>query len=552
MVCRQVRLDADVLVLGGGLAGCMAAIRAAEMGLDTLVLEKANVERSGCAATGLDHYWTLPPDKGVSVEDFIRQYAKNVEYLVDQEVLRTIVTESFQRARDLEAFGIQMRVLDGEYRWVSEPFIFPYNFSIHYAGRDIKAKLAQEARRRGARVLNRVMATRLLTEGNRVVGATGVGVRDGTFYTVRSKATVLATGGATRLYRTPSGRAFSTFACPSDTGDGFAAAFHAGAELTNMEFSEGTAAPKSFRPGSIGNFTGVGGKLVNVKGEPFSRTHLRFLFAANFMREVQNGNGPLFVDTSFIRKEDWRWVEMGLGNEVPMFLKYLKEAGVIGGDKKVAVEITEYDLRDGRSGVVIDKDGRASLEGLYAAGDVMGGVAEAGGPGAITMGWKAGETAAGFARDVGFGNIDEAQVSNELARVEAPLRRDEGLTWPEAQAVLQQIMTEQVGPVRAESSLRWALKKIEELSAEAERSMRAADYHEWYRCLEVFNLLDVARMCVVASLSRRESRHLPYFQRQEFPERNDAEWLRFVIVRKGQDGKSIDVTTRPIPMLYRE
>ena len=549
MILEQRSLQTDVLVLGGGLAGCMAAIKAAEYPVDVTLVEKSKPERSGCAATGLDHFWTLPPDKGVTPEELIRKYSENVEYLVDQEILHTIVTESFQRVQDLERWGLNMRADNGNYRWVREPFIYPYELSIHFAGHNIKRVMTDEARKRKVRILERAMATRLLTDDNgRVVGAIAFNHREASVTAIRAKAVVVTTGGATRFYRTPSGRAFSTFCSPSDTGDGFSMAFHAGAQLTCMEFSEGTAAPKSFRPGSIGNFTSVGGKLVNVKGEPFSQTHLRFLFAANFLREVEQGNGPLFVDTSGIPDENWRWTEMGLGNEVPMFLEHLKKTGKFRKPLRLAVGITEYDVRDGRSGLVIDKYGRASLPGLYAAGDAMGGVAEAGMPGAVTMGWKAGETAGAYATDVDHGQVNPEQIAAEVRRLEAPLQRKEGVTWREVQSILQQVMSEQAERPRSESGLRFALRKVEELAEIAGGQLTARDGHEAYRCAEVQSLLDTARMVVAASLERKESRHLPYFERQEYPNRDDENWLKFVVLQKEGDG--IKVTHKPIPMPY--
>ncbi len=548
MRLEERSLQTDVLVLGGGLAGCMAAIKAAEHPLDVTLVEKSKPERSGCAATGLDHFWTLPPDKGVTAEQLIRQYSENVEYLVDQEILHTIVTESFNRVQDMERWGLNMRADDGKYRWVREPFIYPYELSIHFAGHNIKRVLTEEARKRGVKIVERAMATRLLTDEGRVVGALVLNHRQNCITAIHAKAVVITTGGATRFYRTPSGRSFSTFASPSDTGDGFSMAFNAGAELTCMEFSEGTAAPKSFRPGSIGNFTSVGGKLINVKGEPFAKTHLRFKFAANFLKEVEEGNGPLFVDTSGIADEDWKWTEMGLANEVPMFLEHLKKTGRFGKATRLAVGITEYDVRDGRSGLVIDRYGRASLPGLYAAGDAMGGVAEAGMPGAITMGWKAGESAAAFASDVPHGRIDSEQISEERQRLGAPLQRQEGIEWTEVQRVLQQVMSEQVERSRSESGLRFALGKVEELTEIASQRLIAHDGHQLYRTAEILSLLDTARMVIVASLERKESRHLPYFERREFPNRDDENWLKFVVLQK--DGERVKVTNRPIPMIY--
>jgi len=227
---EQTVVESDVLVIGGGLAGCMAAIRAREMGAEVVVAEKADTRRSGCASTGVDHCWTYIPEihgPQLTVEELVRDHTEHAGGFVDQEIATYIASHSFERLLDLERFGIPIRNEDGEFSLIKKIHRAPT--FLHFAGRDLKPKLTRQARHVGARIINRVMVTDLLTDGNRVVGAVGVSTRNAELKIFRAKAVIISTGNIYRLYMNRSGVPFNLAFPPHETGDGHGMALRAGA-----------------------------------------------------------------------------------------------------------------------------------------------------------------------------------------------------------------------------------------------------------------------------------------------------------------------------------
>ena len=206
---EQKTLDTDILVVGGGLAGCMAAIRARELGAHVSVAEKADTRRSGCAATGVDHCWTYIPEihgSQLSLEDLVKDHTEYAGGFVDQEIASFIASHSFERLLDLERFGVPIRDPDGNFRLVKKIHRVPT--FLHFAGRDLKPKLTRQVRRAGAKIVNRVMVTDLLTKGSRVVGAFGIDTRTAELVIFRAKSVILSTGNIYRLCMNRSGQAF--------------------------------------------------------------------------------------------------------------------------------------------------------------------------------------------------------------------------------------------------------------------------------------------------------------------------------------------------------
>ncbi|MHB1407631.1 MAG: FAD-dependent oxidoreductase, partial [Desulfitobacteriaceae bacterium] len=222
-------IETDVLIIGGGIAGCLAAIRARELGVDVTLVEKGNTRRSGSAATGIDHCWAyIPPIHGpeYTVEDMVEDHTRNAGGFIYQDLVHTIASNSYQRILDLERFGVPMRDENGAFRLVKKIHREP-SF-VHFAGRDMKVKLTNEARKRAVRILNRVMVTDLLVRDGEIIGCMGVNTRQPEVFLFKAKSIVITTGSVFRLYRNPTGMSFNTGFPPSETGDGHAMAFRSG------------------------------------------------------------------------------------------------------------------------------------------------------------------------------------------------------------------------------------------------------------------------------------------------------------------------------------
>jgi succinate dehydrogenase/fumarate reductase flavoprotein subunit len=225
-------ISSDVLVIGGGIAGCFAALRANEIGANVVVLEKATIRRGGAVGPGMDHL-----SMGISPETMTfeegKEYAISMaKELLDPNVVLAIERECYKRVQDLEKFGVKVREDDGTYFiWKMPERRF---YLVSYRGVDTKVRLAEAVRKTKVRVVERTMGVDLITRGDTVAGAVAFNVRDGRLTVFRAKATILCTGDSGRQYIEPDGL-FMTWLPPTNTGDGQAMAYRAGEKLANME-----------------------------------------------------------------------------------------------------------------------------------------------------------------------------------------------------------------------------------------------------------------------------------------------------------------------------
>jgi succinate dehydrogenase/fumarate reductase flavoprotein subunit len=538
-------LETDVLVIGGGLAGCFAAIRAREMGASVIVAEKADTRRSGCASTGVDHCWTYIPDihgKDFTIEDLVKDHTDYAEGFVDQEIATYIASHSFERLLDLERFGIPIRDGEGNFSLIKKVHRFPT--FLHFAGRDLKPKLTRQVRRAGAKIVNRVMVTDLLTTGGRVAGAVGLETRTGTLVVFRANAVVLSTGNIYRLYPSKSGVPFNIAFPPHETGDGQGMAMRAGAELLNMEFTTFQTGPRNFQRCGRGTF--VPGKTVDAKGRPIdeesaARSEERAVggirktmdrsveYEHVYERVLREGRGPIYVDSRGLSDEELAVIRWALPNEGnASLMAYMDERGIDIRKDRIEFEVYEPKGGSGKAGIAINARCETSLPGLYAAGDVIGGVTRAVAPGAFTLGWQAGERAASFAREPASKALDGA--AEELVQSRAELwngilsrRGPRTARWQDAQAAMQSSMVYYAGRWRSGTMLSAGIDRLRRLRNDACRELAAASPHELYRCVEILSLMDSAEMIMTGARAREESRFGPEHSRADYPE-TDESW----------------------------
>ena len=553
MRVQQTLIETDVLVVGGGLAGCMAAIRAREMGAAVVVAEKADTRRSGCAATGVDHCWTYIPEihgSQLSVEDLVKDHTEAAGGFVDQEIATYIASHSFERLLDLERFGIPIRNKEGKFSLIKKIHRAPT--FLHFAGRDLKPKLTRQVRHAGAKIVNRVMVTDLLKHGNQVVGAVGVSTRTSEVIVFRARAVILSTGNIYRLYMNRSGVPFNLAFPPHETGDGHAMALRAGAELLNMEFTTFQTGPRNFHRCGRGTF--VPGRVVDARDRPIDQSVEPWDGDAasitmdpavesehEFERVLREGRGPIYVDSRGLSEKELaviRWALVNEGNT--SLLNHMDERGIDLRRDRIEFEVYEPKGGSGKAGIAVNSRCETSLEGLYAAGDVIGGMSRAVAPGAFTLGWQAGELAAHFAREAGPLEPDAASES----AIEQRRRLCEGILsrggprvskWQEAQAATQSTMGYYAGRWRSETMLEAGLERLRRLREEAREELAATNPHELYRCVEILSLMDSAEAIMVSAMARTESRFGPEHSRADHPDTDD-EWYCNTAMRT-EDGR---------------
>ena len=539
-------VNCDVLIVGGGLGGCLAAIKASEHDVKIILVEKANAKRSGSAGTGNDHFWCYIPGihgkAGLTIENVVKDmsfkgpYGKLTEGFIDQELCESIVKETYDRVLDLERFGVKFRfknihpwnyfVEPGEYEEAKFRIVPAFESVpdvLNYEGRDIKRKLTKEAKKRSVNIMNRIMVTSLLTNEGSVVGATGVNTRTGQFIVFEAKAIVLHTGGCNRLYPTRTGYLFNRQDCPNLTGDGEVMALKAGAELfVTPARKRGHGAfqyLKNFaRASGAATSCYPAGRYINSEGEvvvehPASREPLR-VRREKVEADIREGRLPFYLDLTQATEEQIKYVEWSYSNESLCwaFLEIMRDMGL-----DFRKDIFELDLEKpgtisgGGVGIFIDTNCATSVKGLFAGGDIVQPIgAETTGPQAVVLGWRAGDRAAEYALKAPEPVVDERQIRDERRRVFAPLEVKDGVVWQELNVALNGLMTDYMGyvgglslglnDVRSEHGLESLLNRLRELRSQP---LNAKDPHELMRCLEVLNLIDIGELLIEAALDPR-------------------------------------------------
>ena len=564
-----IPMETDVLIIGGGIAGCMAAIKASEQDVNVTVVEKSNTLASGQASSGIDHLWAyLPPihgKMGWSIDDLVEDHVQGVAHgFANRALIHFIARESYARALDLERYGVKIRyedsTLPGHFRVVYQFHSVPSALNIE--GRLIKVKLTEEVRRRGVRIVNRVMMTDLLSTHGEISAALGVGTRDGNIYLFKTKAIVLSSGGKTgRLSRQPSGVEFNLHVPPNLCGDGKAMALRAGLDVMNMEFLSPTRLGLANFDASGGpprNTWQPAGTVVNGRGKKVVPRASVYdwgdlergyqIDADESRREWLEGGGqrpksmpsatqwqtqePFYLDCTGGTEEEIKYIEWSLSHEgrCRQLLRHLQEERV--DLRRDRLELGPQGREIGNlasAGLVVDPNLETEMKGLFAAGDEIGGVPFLSATGALTTGWHAGDRAARRARNQNRSlPADEGTVESLKRWCSERMSAEDGYTWREADYTLQNIMDHYCGDVRSEAMLTRGIERLKDIK---NAPLLAATPHELARCLEVKSLMENAEMVMTASLARQESRKAPYFKRSDFPEQDDKNWFAFSAIR---------------------
>ena len=535
--------ETDVMIMGGGIGGCYCAMKAAEQGLRVLLVEKSKTDRSGSGAMGEDHYEPVPCD-GVTPGEFVKLWLERQHDVcgegrfVDLNIPYRLLNDATWALEESERFGISMKWDDGEYYHMPSGWFGGPRLMIRVHWPDIKPMLARGVRKQGVTVLERTMVVDLLTEHGRVVGATAVNTRTGEFSVIKARAVVLATGIFARCYGPEEPLIYKYQMkyhwCPASiSGDGYAVAYRAGAELANMDITGWGYRIRDDLCISYGNFDhgdGIRGKWYTWDGE-----EIPYPTAPLYRELEQKGKDPIYVSQDHLHEDYHRRMEVAFTDEKLISFK-------IGEERMFNPRTHRYELMENHplnfmvpTGVKVnDQFASVNLPGLFAIGDCSSGLHGCGN--ATLSGLWVGDHVKTYLERAKEPLIDEAQVEEQKARALGPLHIKKGIDPMEMEASARYVCTHYVGMYKNEGRLLEGTRRMRSLRREFLDRIRAANPHYLMRALEARNIMDLVDVHLAACLSRRETRG--QFIRLDYPER-DPSRDHMICIQRLKDGQPV-------------
>jgi succinate dehydrogenase/fumarate reductase flavoprotein subunit len=582
---KEQEIDCDVLIIGGGIAGCWAAISAARNGAKVVLVDKADTVRSGQGGPGCDHWCVTPanPHSKVDPDEWAKKLVEHpmlspmpVEALNPISYTNGIGTqiqcrEDWDTLLEMEQIGGKIRDTEGEYKGAQgryddgimfSPRMSPDNtteVTVRVWGTTFKPALKKECQRLGVKIFDRVMVTNLMTEkgvqGARVVGAMGFNGRTGEFMIFKSKAAVLSSAGSNSLgFLNMELAGYTTFpGSRTKTGDGEAMAWRAGAELTLMEVTSphglGGGLKHTWYGGSSdASFEGIQQVDANGKKLPWPLQGWPDGGAMGpspkdrqkITDGIKDGTYalPFFGDfpgmSDVERRVTW---DLMLGEESTT--KNITRSYEMGGFNPAKHQLMNFSyiegtspshwMNGGRGGPVIDWDCKSTLDGLYVAGESQFSAGDH--SYAASTGRYAGRKAAAYAKNIAQGAVSKDQIALEKARIYAPVNLDNGIDWKELHAGIARVLQLFIAEYKTESMYNIALQNLKEIEEVFVPRLYALDPHKLLRSMEDISLLTHAQIICQAGLARKASSRVINFYRIDYPQIDPPEWNKFVTVK---------------------
>lgn len=546
---RKDIVKTDYLIIGGGVAGLQSAITAAALGVDVLIAEKADTRRSGSGCGGNDHYMCYIPEcHGDDFQKVLSEIGEGMEGgpWQDPAMLKKMMLRTKSIVERWESYGINMKPT-GEYRFEGHTMPDRQCYHLKYDGHNQKMCLTKEARKNGAKIMNRVFINDILTnDEGRAVGAIGFSLAEDEpeIIVFQAKAVLVATAQAMRMYPNVNPAfIFNTHSCPAAAG-GAAIAYRAGAKLVNIDVPYRHAGVKGFARSGKATWFGV---LSDINGDsisPFTDKPDRKrgdammdIYPGIFGDRLESAQGPTYMNCTSYSEEDHAYQHQQFQCEgIDSITDYLDQRGI--DLHKSMIEFGTYDYSLAQRGIDIDLNAGTNVPGIYAAGICCGNVR-----GNITSasvwGDIAAESVAEYVKTIPEYDVSKHPLIQQRADFYNELmNRQNGAQWLEANSSLQVIMNDYIGlKVRSEDMMRAGIKYLADLKSYAKKEIGCEDAHQLMRTMELFDLIDLAEAVAITSRNRKESRGM--HKRIDYTFTNPLLNNKFQTIRKTPDGEVI-------------
>lgn len=527
-------LNTDILIIGGGTAGCYAALTISENSdKKVLICEKAHIKRSGCLAAGVNALNAYIVD-GRTPQDYVDYAKKDADGIVREDLLLTMSQRLNKVTHRLEQLGLVI-LKDENGKYVARG-----NRNLKINGENIKPILAQAVEKaENVQVLNRVNVIDFAVKDNKINGAFAIGIENDTFYTINAKAVIIATGGAAGLYK-PNNPGFSRHKMwypPFNTGAGYAMGINASAEMTTFEMRfialrcKDTIAPT----GTLAQ--GVGAKQVNSLGEVYETkygltTSERVYGTVN---ENQEGRGPCYLRTEGITpQQDDSLIRAYLNMAPSQTIKWI-ESGKLPSQQNVEIEGTEPYIVGGHtaSGYWVDTNRATTIQGLFAGGDVAGGCPQKYVTGALAEGEIAALSAVNYVDNSKQGSIEQSDIDKHINEVTGFItKKNSPYSTEQLEEAMQTVMDSYAGGIKTnyrfnEKQLDIADYKIKQLMSLVS-TLYAEDFQELMYIYELKERLTVCRSVIAHLKARKETRWHSFAENLDYPNKDEKNFNKYV------------------------
>ena len=521
-------IQADVLIIGGGSAGTMAAIRAKELDPDSrvVIFEKSDFQYSGTIPRGMDalNVVTVP---GVSTpEDYVAANRIYCDGISDDPKSHVLAKRSYPLMEKLIRWGVCFPRKDGSYDITT---LHPRGrFTVSMTEPNLKQILVKKALDAGCRVENRTMAVGLLKEGDVVSGAVGINIRTGERIVCTAKAVVLAAGGTARFGLPATGKLYGTYDYPGNTGDGYLLGYRAGAKLTSMEFTLCYCLLKDVQAPGMAMMMQKGAKIFDAVGKSLFENE--FYSLPEVSRLQRSPSGPLRISLKHLSEETIQEIEELLFTcERPVIQRFLEYRGLNFRKDDLELETSEIFLCGGHgmSGLYVNENAATTAPGLFAAGDTAP-VPRAFLSGAFVYGEIAGESAVNFARDRGAPAPDEATLQKWMGKLDRLQEQPhESIAVSDLEHKARRHINQYLAPPKNAYKMELLLQHLATMKKDL-ASVRIVEERDLFQALEAENIIDSAILSTTSSLERKESRWGFWHTRGDYPARDDGNWCKHI------------------------